>query len=112
MAESRQSPVPDCDAAPIVGSALTVARAAILAQVFTALSDPVRLRLLSLIASHAGGEVCECDLTPTADAPESEISHQVVALHEAGLITSERRGAWVYHKFMPEGLMGLSGVLH
>ncbi len=65
-----------------------------LAKVFKALGDPVRLRLLSLIASRAGGEVCVCELTPAFDLSQPTISHHLRLLREAGLIASERRGTW------------------
>lgn len=59
------------------------------------LADPVRLRLLSLIASHEGGEACVCDLTGPFDVSQPTISHHVKVLREAGLVGSERRGTWV-----------------
>jgi ArsR family transcriptional regulator len=63
-----------------------------LARVFKAMGDPVRLRLLSLIASHGGGEACVCDLTDVVDLSGPTISHHLKVLREAGLITGERRG--------------------
>ncbi|MEU9759831.1 metalloregulator ArsR/SmtB family transcription factor [Streptomyces sp. NPDC047987] len=77
-------------------------RAETLAKVFKALGDPVRLRLLSLIASRAGGEVCVCDLTPAFDLSQPTISHHLKLLKQAGLIDSERRGTWVYYRLLPE----------
>ena len=64
---------------------------------FKALADPVRLRLLSLIASHEGGEACVCDLTGPFDVSQPTISHHLKVLKQAGLIDSERRGTWVYY---------------
>jgi DNA-binding transcriptional ArsR family regulator len=74
----------DCDANPLVRDPLTAEQAASVAALFKALSDPVRLRLLSLIASHAGGEACVCDLTPAFDVSEPTISHHLKVLREAG----------------------------
>jgi ArsR family transcriptional regulator len=82
-----------------------------LAAVFKALSDPVRLRLLSLIASHAGGEACVCDLTPTFDVSEPTISHHLKVLRGAGLVTSERRASWVHYRIVPQALTGLAALL-
>ncbi|MDT0451069.1 ArsR/SmtB family transcription factor [Streptomyces hesseae] len=82
-----------------------------LAKVFKALGDPVRLRLLSLIASRAGGEVCVCDLTPAFDLSQPTISHHLKLLREAGLIASERRGTWVYYRPLPETTDRLAGIL-
>ena len=76
-------------------------RAAELARVFKALADPVRLRLLSLIASHAGGEACVCELTGEFDVSQPTISHHLKVLREAGCSTSERRGTWVYYRLLP-----------
>ncbi|MFI0743065.1 ArsR/SmtB family transcription factor [Streptomyces sp. NPDC021100] len=82
-----------------------------LARVFKALGDPVRLRLLSMIASRAGGEVCVCDLTPAFDQSQPTISHHLKLLREAGLIASERRGTWVYYRLLPEMTDRLAGIL-
>ncbi|MFJ8825457.1 ArsR/SmtB family transcription factor [Streptomyces sp. NPDC102467] len=72
-----------------------------LAKVFKALGDPVRLRLLSMIASREGGEICVCDLTPAFDLSQPTISHHLKLLKQAGLIDSERRGTWVYYRPLP-----------
>jgi ArsR family transcriptional regulator len=86
-------------------------KAAELAKVFKALGDPVRLRLLSLIASRAGGEVCVCDLTPAFDLSQPTISHHLKLLRQAGLIDCERRGTWVYYWVLPGALDRLSAFL-
>jgi ArsR family transcriptional regulator len=101
----------DCDASPLVREPLTAPQATSLAAVFKALSDPIRLRLLSLIASHVGGEACVCDLTPTFDVSEPTISHHLKVLREAGLVTSQRRASWVYYRMVPDALTGLAGLL-
>ena len=101
----------DCDAVPLVRDPLTAPQAVSLAALFKALSDPVRLRLLSLIASHAGGEACVCDLTPTFEVSEPTVSHHLKVLREAGLVTCERRASWVYYRVVPEALTGLSRLL-
>lgn len=85
--------------------------AAELARVFKALGDPVRLRLLSMIASQAGGEVCVCDLTPAFDLAQPTISHHLKLLREAGLIAAERRGTWVYYRLLPAATDRLAAVL-
>ncbi|MFF8433591.1 ArsR/SmtB family transcription factor [Streptomyces bacillaris] len=86
-------------------------QAAELAKVFKALGDPVRLRLLSMIASREGGEICVCDLTPAFDLSQPTISHHLKLLKQAGLIASERRGTWVYYRLLPEMTDHLSAVL-
>jgi ArsR family transcriptional regulator len=82
-----------------------------LAAMFKALSDPVRLRLLSLIASHEGGEACVCDLAGPFDVTQPTISHHLRVLREAGLIDCERRGTWVYYWVLPQALDRLGSLL-
>ncbi|MFF5483127.1 ArsR/SmtB family transcription factor [Streptomyces sp. NPDC012935] len=82
-----------------------------LAKVFKALGDPVRLRLLSMIASREGGEVCVCEMTPAFDLSQPTISHHLKLLRQAGLIDCERRGTWVYYWVLPGALDSLAGFL-
>ncbi|MGA5893706.1 ArsR/SmtB family transcription factor [Streptomyces venetus] len=86
-------------------------RAAQLAKVFKALWDPVRLRLLSMIASREGGEVCVCEMTPAFDLSQPTISHHLKLLRQAGLIDCERRGTWVYYWVLPGVLDQLAAFL-
>ncbi|MEV6317287.1 metalloregulator ArsR/SmtB family transcription factor [Streptomyces sp. NPDC051776] len=86
-------------------------QAADLAKVFKALGDPVRLRLLSMIASRAGGEVCVCEMTPAFELSQPTISHHLKLLRQAGLIDCERRGTWVYYWVLPAALDRLAAVL-
>src|SRR5687767_12567867 len=95
---------------PLAVAPLSEEAAAGLAPMFKALGDPVRLRLVSLIAS-AGSEVCVCDLSDTFDLTQPTISHHLRVLREAGLVTSERRGTWVYYRIHPEALEQLAGLL-
>lgn len=97
--------------APMVREPLNEQDAKSLAAVFKALSDPVRLRLLSLIASFAGGEACVCDLTGPFDVSQPTISHHLRVLREAGLIDCERRGTWVYYWVLPDALSRLGALL-
>jgi ArsR family transcriptional regulator len=97
--------------APLVHEPLPADQASVLAPMFKALGDPVRLRLLSLIASHPGGEACVCDLTPRFELTGPTISHHLRVLREAGLIDCERRGTWVYYWLRPGVLDRLAGVL-
>ncbi|WP_431967930.1 ArsR/SmtB family transcription factor [Actinacidiphila sp. bgisy160] len=96
---------------PMVREPLGETDAVALARMFKALSDPVRLRLLSLIASHEGGEACVCDLTAPFDVSQPTISHHLKVLREAGLVGSERRGTWVYYWVLPPALAQLSSLL-
>ncbi|WP_282776431.1 MULTISPECIES: metalloregulator ArsR/SmtB family transcription factor [unclassified Nocardia] len=90
---------------------LTADAAARMAVVFKALSDPVRLRLLSVVVSHVGQEACVCDLSDGFDVSQPTISHHLKVLREAGLLSSERRGSWVYYRAEPAALRQLSHLL-
>ncbi|MEX3105117.1 MULTISPECIES: helix-turn-helix transcriptional regulator [unclassified Streptomyces] len=90
---------------------LTAAPLGDAARTFKALGDPVRLRLLSMIASRSGGEVCVCDLTPAFDLSQPTISHHLKLLRQAGLIDCERRGTWVYYWVLPGVLDRLAAFL-
>ncbi|ADB32940.1 transcriptional regulator, ArsR family [Kribbella flavida DSM 17836] len=96
--------------APIATTALDAAQAAEGAAAFKALADPVRLRLLSIIAS-AGDEVCVCDISPHFDVSGPTISHHLKVLREAGLVDCERRGTWVYYWPVRERMQWISDLL-
>ena len=96
---------------PLANQPLDADRSAELARMFKALGDPVRLRILSLIASHAGGECCVCDIAPAFEVSQPTISHHLKTLREAGLLGCERRGTWVYYWVIPAALQRLSAVL-
>ncbi|MBJ3812964.1 ArsR/SmtB family transcription factor [Streptomyces flavofungini] len=80
------------------------------AQMFKALGDPVRLRLFSLVASHEGGEACVCDISDVG-VSQPTVSHHLKKLKEAGLLTSERRGTWVYYRVAPSVLAAMGRLL-
>ncbi|WP_167099426.1 helix-turn-helix transcriptional regulator [Mycobacterium sp. DL592] len=96
---------------PLADKPLNSDRAGELARMFKALGDPVRLRILSLVASHEGGECCVCDITPGFEVSQPTISHHLKTLREAGLLDCERRGTWVYYWVIPSALEQLSAVL-
>ena len=96
---------------PLVREPLTTVWAGDLARMFKALGDPVRLRLLSLVASSAGGEACVCDISAGFDLTQPTISHHLKVLRESGLLECERRGTWVYYWVVPSALARLSAVL-
>jgi ArsR family transcriptional regulator len=100
---------PGC-CSPLAETPIGPEDAVALARVFKAVGDPVRLRLLSLIASR-GGETCVCDLTAPFDLTAPTISHHLKVLREAGLIDCERRGTWVYYWAQPELMARLSQIL-
>jgi ArsR family transcriptional regulator len=97
--------------APLTREPLAAAEADELAPLFKAIGDPVRLRLLSMIACHEGAEACVCDLTSAFELTAPTISHHLKVLKQAGLIDSERRGTWVYYWVNPPILTRLSAFL-
>jgi ArsR family transcriptional regulator len=97
--------------APLSCEPLPESGAQELALLFKAVADPVRLRLLSLIACHDGGESCVCDLLDAFDMTPPSISYHLKILREAGLISSQRRGTWVYYRVNPDVMTRMSAVL-
>jgi ArsR family transcriptional regulator len=89
---------------------LNADHAAELARLFKALGDPVRLRLLSLVASHDGGEACVCDISDSFELSQPTISHHLKVLRQSGLLDCERRGTWVYYRVVPAALQQLSSM--
>jgi ArsR family transcriptional regulator len=100
-----------CAFSPLSREPLSSQAAAELVVKLKALSDPVRLRLLSVVASHAGGEACVCDLSAGIDLTQPTISHHLKVLRTAGLIVAERRGSWVYYRVIADALQELSQLL-
>jgi ArsR family transcriptional regulator len=96
---------------PVAGNALSEEQAEALARVFKALADPVRLRLLSMIAGAEGGEACVCELTVGFDVSGPTISHHLRVLREAGLIEGDRRGTWIYYRAVSQALEAASEAL-
>jgi ArsR family transcriptional regulator len=96
---------------PVTAGAIGARQADAFAPMFKALGDPVRLRLLSMIASAGGGEVCVCDMTGEFALTGPTISHHLRVLREAGLVDCDRRGTWVYYRVVPAALTLLAGLL-
>ena len=96
---------------PLSREPLTEDWAGDLSRMFKALGDPVRLRLLSLVASHESGEACVCDISDTFDLSQPTISHHMKILVEAGLVTREQRGRWAYYRVVREVLDSLAVAL-
>jgi ArsR family transcriptional regulator len=89
---------------PLSREPMSEEQAHTVAPLLKALADPVRLRLMSMVLSHEGGEACVCDLTPAFDLSQPTISHHLKVLHESGLLNREKRGVWVYYQARPEAM--------
>lgn len=96
---------------PLTKNPLSINQAERIAPLLKALADPVRLRLLSLVASHADGEACVCDLNEAFDLSQPTISHHLKVLHEVGLLDRARRGVWVYYSTRREALADLGALI-
>ncbi|MHB1087842.1 MAG: ArsR/SmtB family transcription factor [Acidimicrobiales bacterium] len=94
---------------PLARVEMSEMQAADIAQIFSALSDPVRLRMLSMIASEA--EVCSCALEAPLSKSQPTISHHTRILAEAGLIIGERRGRWMWWRVAPDRLRDIARIL-
>ncbi|WP_243640413.1 ArsR/SmtB family transcription factor [Nocardioides jejuensis] len=96
---------------PLVSEPLTSEQAERIVPLLKALADPVRLRLLSLVAAHDGREACVCDLNDAFDLSQPTISHHLKVLHEAGLLDRAKRGTWVYYSIRAEALTDLAALI-
>jgi ArsR family transcriptional regulator len=95
----------------VLDSPLGPSQAAELAAGFTALADPVRLRVLSILAAAPDGEVCVCDFVEPLGRSQPTISHHLKILSEAGLVHGDRRGKWVWYSLDRKRLADLRGAL-
>src|SRR6476646_5212625 len=96
---------------PLTADPITAEQAERVSTLLKALADPVRLRLLSLVASHADGEACVCDLNDAFDLSQPTISHHLKVLHESGLLERSKRGVWVYYRVQPAALADLGALI-
>ena len=96
---------------PLTASPLTSDQAERIAPLLKAIADPVRLRLLSLVAAHEGKEACVCELQDAFDLSQPTISHHLKVLHEAGVLDRSKRATWVYYSVRTEALADLADLI-
>ena len=96
---------------PVVGEAMTAPDAVALATTVKALADPMRLRLMSLIAAHERAEACVCDLTEPLGLSQPTVSHHLKVLVDAGLLHRDKRGVWAYYTLVPGAIEAVVGHL-
>jgi ArsR family transcriptional regulator, arsenate/arsenite/antimonite-responsive transcriptional repressor len=96
---------------PLLREPITASQAADLARLLKALADPTRLRLVSMVAAHEGGEACVCELTEPLGLTQPTISHHLKILVDAGIFTRDKRGVWAYYALVPSAMDALSAVL-
>lgn len=95
----------------VLAAPLDAGEAAQLARGFQALADPVRLRVLSMLAAAPAGEICVCDFIAPLGKTQGTISHHLKILSEAGLVHGDRRGKWVWYSIDPERLADLKSAI-
>jgi ArsR family transcriptional regulator, arsenate/arsenite/antimonite-responsive transcriptional repressor len=105
----KVAPVASC--CSVLAEPVTEVDAALLSEAFKALADPVRLRILSLIASQPAGEVCACELVAPIGKSQPTVSHHLKVLFESGLVEKERRGSWIWYRAVPGRLEELRSAL-
>ena len=105
-------PLADECCTPLLRQPITASQATNLARLLKALADPTRLRLVSMVAAHEGGEACVCELTEPLGLTQPTISHHLKILVDAGVFTRDKRGVWAYYALVPSALDALSAVLH
>lgn len=96
---------------PVTGGVLSLAEADQLAHVLKAVADPTRLRLLSMVAAHADGETCVCDLIEPVGLSQGTVSHHLKVLVDAGLLVREQRGKWAYYALVPQALDAIAATI-
>jgi ArsR family transcriptional regulator len=95
----------------VVREVIKPAEAATLAEVFKALGDPTRLRLISLVAAHEDAEACVCELTEPVGLSQPTVSHHLRILVEAGILSREQRGKWAYYRLITDTLNTLAALI-
>ncbi len=96
---------------PMTNEPLSAEQAEQISHLLKALADPVRLRLMSLVLSHQGGEACVCDLTDAFDLSQPTISHHLRVLHEVGLLDRDKRGVWVFYRAREQALTSIAALI-
>ncbi len=96
---------------PLLKGRITAEDTSYLAAIFRVLGEPARLQILSLISAQHSQEVCACELVETLGLAQPTVSHHLKVLYEAGLLTKDRRGTWIYYRILPEKLAMLRNAL-
>jgi ArsR family transcriptional regulator len=111
VAERTLLPLAADSSSSLVREPLSADQARNLSRTLKAIADPVRLRLVSMAASHDGGEACVCELTEPLGLTQPTISHHLKVLVEAGILSRDKRGVWAYYALVPGALESLSALI-
>jgi ArsR family transcriptional regulator, arsenate/arsenite/antimonite-responsive transcriptional repressor len=109
--ERREPTLAAACCAPLLREPITATQAVDLARLLKALADPTRLRLVSMVAAHAGGEACVCDLTEPLGLTQPTVSHHLKVLVDAGIFSRDKRGVWAFYALVPGALDAVARVL-
>ena len=96
---------------PLHDGAIDETRANAMAPMLSALADPVRLRIISMLIDAPDGSTCGCDLELPLGLSQPTVSHHLKVLREAGLVEGDRRGRWVHYRVVPERLDEIARAL-
>lgn len=96
---------------PLLAEPMSTEQAEQVAALLKALADPVRLRIMSLVAAHADGEACVCDITEAFELSQPTISHHLKVLHKLGLLDRDKRGVWVHYRVNADALRSLGACI-
>lgn len=110
-AAAAAAPAPAACCAPLTRETITAADAEVFARRLKALADPVRLRLVSIVAASEGQEACVCDLTEPVGLSQPTVSHHLKILTEAGYLSRSKRGTWAYYRLVPGALESVAAPL-
>jgi ArsR family transcriptional regulator len=108
---TAESPTAELCCTSLTGQPLAEADAEELAAILKAVADPVRLRLVSIIASSTNGEACACDLPELVERSQPTTSHHLGQLIKAGIVEREQRGKWAWFRLRPQRLEALGQLL-
>ena len=103
----QKRPAGEACCEPLVFPEISPERAARVASLGKALSDPIRVQVVDVLRRHAG-KVCVCELVPLFDVSQPTLSHHLKKLRDADVVGVERRGLWAYYYVLPEALEELS----
>lgn len=96
---------------PVLREPLDQENADRLSRALKAIADPARLRLISMVAAHANGEACACELTEPLGLSQPTVSHHLKVLVEAGILHREKRATWAYYTLIPGALNSLANLI-
>jgi ArsR family transcriptional regulator, arsenate/arsenite/antimonite-responsive transcriptional repressor len=109
MASELMSTAPIACCVPLAAPTLSEEEATATAELFKALADPARVRIVNALAA-VGEPVCACEFEPALGLAQPTVSHHLKRLTEAGLLRREQRGKWAYFSLKPDAIDKLAAI--